>query len=96
MDFVTGLPSSTNWKEESYDSILDIVDRLIKIVHYKLVKITINISKLVEINLDMVVWYYDLLDLIVSDRGLLFISKFWSLLCYFLKIKQRLSIAFYL
>ena len=28
MDFVTGLPVSTDWKDESYDSILVIVDRL--------------------------------------------------------------------
>ena len=31
----------------------------------------------------------------MSDRGLLFTSKFWSLLCYFLDIKKRLSTAFY-
>lgn len=35
MDFVTGLPVSTNWKGENYDSILVIVDRLTKMVHYK-------------------------------------------------------------
>lgn len=29
------------------------------------------------------------------DKGLLFISKFWSTLCFHLKIKQRLSIAFH-
>ncbi len=32
MDFVTGLPISANWKDDSYDSILVIVDRLTKMV----------------------------------------------------------------
>ena len=32
MDFVTGLPVSTNWKGETYVSILVIVDRLTKMV----------------------------------------------------------------
>ena len=35
MDFVIGLPISTDWKGTSYDSILVIVDRLTKMVHYK-------------------------------------------------------------
>ena len=34
-------------------------------------------------------------DSIVSDRGSVFMSKFWSSLCYFLSIKRRLSTAFY-
>ncbi len=33
MDFVTGLPISADWKGDSYDSILVIVDRLTKMVH---------------------------------------------------------------
>ena len=42
MNFVTSLPISTDWKGDSYDSILVIVDRLIKMVHYEPVKITID------------------------------------------------------
>lgn len=37
MDFVTGLAMSKDWKGTSYDSILVIVDRLTKIVHYEAV-----------------------------------------------------------
>ena len=53
MDFVTGLPISTNWKGESYDSILVIVDRLTKMVHYEPVKVTINASGLAEVILNV-------------------------------------------
>ena len=55
MDFVIRLPVSTNWKGDSYDSILVIIDWLTKMVHYKLVKVTINAPGLAEVNLDMVV-----------------------------------------
>ena len=52
MDFVTGLPISTDWKRNSYDSILVIVDRLIKMVYYEPVKITINVPSLTEVIID--------------------------------------------
>ena len=95
MDFVTGLPISTDWKGDSYDSILVIVDRLTKMVHYEPVKVTINAPGLAEVILDVVVRHHGLPDSIVSDRGSLFTSKFWSSLCYFLGIKCRLLTAFY-
>ena len=95
MDFVTGLPVSTDWKSKSYDSILVIVDRLTKIVHYKPVKITINAPGLAEVIINVVVRHHGLPDSIITDRGSLFILKFWSLLGYFLVIKRRLFTAFY-
>ena len=55
MDFVTRLPLSSDWKSNSYDSILVIIDRLTKMVHYELVKVTINAPNLSEVILDIVV-----------------------------------------
>ena len=95
MDFVTGLPVSTNWKGETYDSILVIVDRLTKMVHYEPVKVTIDAPGLAEVIIDVVVRHHGLPDSIVSDWGSVFTSKFWSSLCYFLGIKRRLSTAFH-
>ena len=95
MDFVTGLPVLTDWKGDSYDSILVIVDRLTKMVHYEPVKVTIDAPGLAEVIINVVVRHHGLPDSIVTHRGSLFPSKFWSLLCYFLDIKQRLSNAFH-
>ena len=92
-DFVTGLPVSTNWKGETYDSVLVIIDRLTKMVHYEPVKVTIDALGIAEVIIDVVVRHHDLPDSIVTDRGSIFISKFWSSLCYFLSIKRRLSTA---
>ena len=95
MDFVTGLLISTNWKGNSYDSILVIVDWLIKIVHYEPIKITINALGLAEIIIDVRICHHGLPDTVVTDKGSLFTSKFWSSLCYFLNIKRCFSITFH-
>ena len=87
MDFVTVLLISTDWKGNSYDSILVIVDWLTKMVYYKLVKVTIDAPGLAKVIIGVVVRHHNFSDSIVTDRGSLFTSKFWSLLCYFLGIK---------
>ena len=55
MDFVTSQHISTNWKRDIYDSILVIMDWLTKTMHYKLIKITINASRLIKVIIDMVI-----------------------------------------
>ena len=95
MDFTTGLSISTDWKGESYDSILIIVDWFIKMLHYEPAKITIDTSGLVKVILNVVIWHYGLSNSIVSDKSLFFASKFWLSLCYYLEIKQRLFITFF-
>ena len=89
------LPISTDWKGESYDLILFIIDRLTKMVHYELVKITIDTPGLAEVIIDILVWHYSLPYSIITDWGSLFTSKFWSSLSYFLGIKRRLFTAFH-
>ena len=64
-------------------------------VDYKPVEITIDVQELIEIIIDIIVRYHDLLDAIIIDQNFLFTSKFWILLCYFLKIKRILSMAFH-
>ena len=95
ISFVTGLLVSTNWKGKTYKFILVIAERLTKMVNYELVKLTINAFGLAEAIISVVMRHHGLLDTIISNRGSVFTSKFWSLLCYFLDIKQRLSTAFH-
>ena len=76
IDFVTGLPISMDWKGESYDLILVIVNWLTKMVHYKPVKVIIDAPGLAEVIIYMVVRHHGLPDSIVTDQGSLFISKF--------------------
>ena len=64
-------------------------------VFYELAKVTIDVLGLAEVIIDVIVRHHGLPDSIVTDRGLLFTSKFWLLLCYFLGIKRKLSTTFH-
>ncbi len=96
MNFVTSFIISANWKSDSYDLILVIINWLTKMVYYKPVKVTIDILGLVEVIINMVMCHHGVLESIITNQDLLFISKCWSLLCYFLGIKRKLFTAFYL
>ncbi len=95
MDFVTGFLISADWKGDSYDSILAIVDRFTKMVYYEPVKVIINVPGLAEVIINVVMRHHGVSESIIINRGLLFISKFWSSLYYFLGIKKKLSTAFH-
>ena len=64
-------------------------------IYYKPVKNTINLLGLAEVIINMVIGYYGLADLIVINRSLFSISKFWLLLCYFFGIKGWLFTTFH-
>lgn len=67
MDFITGLLSSANWKDNSYNLIIVIIDTLTKIVYYEPIKITIIILGLAEVIINVVILYHGFLELIVMD-----------------------------
>ena len=64
-------------------------------VHYELVKVTINVSGLAKVIIDVVKQHQGLLDSTIGNRGAIFTFKIWSSLCYFFDIKKQLSIAFH-
>ena len=76
MDFVTGLPQSTDWRGDGDDSIMVIINQLAKMVHQKPVQRTITVPALAEVIFNIVIWHYVLTNSIVSNRGLIFTSKF--------------------
>ena len=56
--------------------ILIIIVWLTKIIYYKLVKIIINTFGFVKVVLDIVIEFYGILNLILTDKSLLFTFKF--------------------
>ncbi len=67
MNFVTDLLISANWKGNSYDLILVIVDWLSKMVHYQPVKVMIDAPGLAKVIIDVVVNYHGVPESIVTD-----------------------------
>ena len=55
MYLMTGLPLSADWKDNSYNLILVIVDRLTKMIYYELVKVNINILGLAKVIINVVI-----------------------------------------
>ncbi len=94
MNFITDL-SSSKWKEIMYDLILVIVDHYTKMTRYLFTKKTLTVVKLTKLFFEKIALRYEILNDIVIDRDSLFISAFWSKICYHVKMKWWLSIAFH-
>ena len=96
MDFITDLPESPDGDPKVLrDSILVVVDRYTKMSIYIATNKTVTAEQLAEVFLQRVIRSFGLPKGIVSDRGSVFTSKFWSELCFHLKITRRLSTAFH-
>jgi transposase InsO family protein len=78
-----------------YDSILIIVDRYTKLAQYISITKEITAAKLAELFVLYVVKDFGIPLGMTSDRGSVFTSKFWATLCFYLKIRRRLSTAFH-
>jgi len=94
MDFIIGLPPSRRG-DKVYDVICVIVNRYTKMALYLPIVKTITITKLADLFLNKVVRRFRAPRGIVFDCGSIFTSKFWLELCFAIKIKRRLSTAFY-
>ncbi len=94
MNFITDL-SSSKWKEVVYDSILVIVNYYTKMTRYLFTKKTLTVIELAELFFEKIALRYEISNDIIINRDSLFISAFWSKICYHVKMKRRLSIVFH-
>ncbi len=94
MNFITDL-SSSKWKEVMYDSIFMIVNHYMKMIHYLSMKKTLTIIELAELFFEKIVLRYEVSSDIIINRNSLFISVFWSEVCFHAKMKRQLSIVFH-
>jgi hypothetical protein len=94
MDFITDLPPSKR-SGCVYDAVLVIVDRYTKMNLYVPTTKTCTAAELAIILRNEVVRHYGLPSGIVSDRGAVFTSQFWSDFCYESQVKRKLSTAFH-
>jgi hypothetical protein len=74
MDFIVGLPLTAC----KFDSIWVIIDRLSKSTHFIPVHTNYNVQKYVQIYIARVLCLDGVLKMIISDRGLQFITHFWE------------------
>lgn len=92
MDFVTSLRKRT----KGCDSILVIVDRMTKLAHFILIKISYPLHKLSELYIENIFRLHGIPPSIVLDRYLRFMLRFWHNVQEVLGTKQSFSSAYYL
>ena len=93
-DFITDLPPSKR-NGSVYDSILVVVDRYTKMACYLPTTKKINALQLEELLMQEIFLKFGAPEGIVTDRGTVFTSAFWSEVCYQMQTKRRLSTAFH-
>jgi hypothetical protein len=74
MDFIVGLPRSSR----GYNSISIIVDRLTKSAHFIPVAVTYRVGQYVELYISHIVRYHGIPKTIISDKGSIFVARFWE------------------
>jgi hypothetical protein len=74
MDFIVDLPRTSR----GYNSIWVIVDRLTKSGHFIPVVMTYRVGQYAELYISHIVRYHDIPKIIISDRGSIFIARFWE------------------
>jgi hypothetical protein len=74
MDFIVGL-RHTSW---GYNSIWVIIDRLTKSAHFIPVATKYRVRQYAEIYISHIVRYHSIPKTIISDRGSIFVARFWE------------------
>jgi hypothetical protein len=74
MDFIMGLPRTSR----RYNSIWVIVDRLTKSTHFIPVAITYRVGQYAELYISHIVHYHGIPKTIISNRGFIFVARFWE------------------
>lgn len=90
MDFIVALPPSSG-----YDAVWVVVDRLTKLAHFVPTRGDLDAPGLAALFLQNIYRLHGLPANIISDRGSLFTSHFWTELCRLLHVQRRLSTAFH-
>lgn len=89
-DFLVDLPVSNG-----YDAVVVFIDRLMKTAHLISCMKTVVAGDFARMFLDYVICLHGPPNSIVSDRGAIFMFKFWNVLSCMMGIKQKLSMAFH-
>ncbi len=96
MNFIIKLLKSTNLATRNkYDSILIMIDKLIKYSHIIACREKFIAEQLGYIILDRLIRYHDIPKGLTSDKDKLFTSNYWKTLLSMLGTRLRMSTAYH-
>jgi transposase InsO family protein len=90
MDFKSMPPS-----KKGYDIVFVVIDYFNKQAVFFFCHKTITAKDIIRFYIDVIFWYKDSSESIISDRGPQFVSYFWKEFCRILGIKLKLSTAYH-
>ena len=91
MDFITGFPRS----QKGNNAIWVVIDRLSKVAHFLPVREDIKAKQLAELYVARIVPLHGVPLRIISDRGSLFVSRFWQSFQSAMGTRLNLSTAYH-
>ena len=94
MNFITNLLSSRLWSIV-YDAILILINRYIKYSKYVSTKKNWTTKNFANVIFDEIFIKFEMSTFFTSNWDFLFVSNYWSVLCFHFKIKIKLNIAFH-
>ncbi len=96
MNFITDMPSAKDsYIGKTSDAILVMIDKLTKHATYISTIKDLNVERLANLLWREFVSQHEMMRSIISNRGSLFTSHFWTTLCWHLEAKRKLSTAFH-
>ena len=94
MNFIIELPFS-RYGNDIYNVIFVIIDRYSKIAFYIFAKSTWSTEDLADVLFNKMFLIFLEIKKMISDRSSLFVSDYWSALCYYICVKRKLNTVFY-
>ena len=94
MNFIIELFFS-RYENDIYNAIFVVVDRYLKMTLYIFAKSTWSTEDLADVLFDKMFLIFSEIREVIFDRDSLFISDYWSALCYRIRVKRNLNIAFH-
>ena len=91
LDFVLGLP----WMRRQLDTILEVVDRFIKMAHFIACSKTADAAHTARLFFNEIVRLHGVSRSIISDRDFRFTSTFWKILWHLMGTTLQFSTAFH-
>ena len=94
MNFIIELPFN-RYENDIYNVILVVIDRYSKMTFYIFAKSIWSTEDLADVLFDKMFLIFFEIKEVIFDRDSLFVSDYWSALCYRIRIKCKLNTVFY-
>ena len=96
MDFIMKLPKSKDFTTRIlYNSIMVVVNKLTKYIHFISFKETFNTKQLKHLFFDWIIWYQNVPQSIINDKNKFFTSTYWTTLMKKIDVKLKLLIIYH-